>query len=193
MSGPAPTFCPVFPADFLRQSRVEVRRKTGSSQSAQRYQLAPRLQAEPQLGQAEAGHRVGLSSCQGRRGRQRWAAGEFAVADKLGRGRKAEFSPPGAGAGEGRGLRTGRGQQTAAESPVPGRRYRPRPPSPGHTEQSVHGVADARDRCDQAVARSGLDVSSCSALCRAGWTDAGLVCWPLARPTPCSQGPQPQG
>ena len=144
MPGPAPMFCPVFPEDFLRQARVEVRRKTGSYQSVQRYQLALLLQEELRLGHAEAGQHVGLSGCQVRRWRKRWAAGEFSVADKMGRGRKADFSPSGPGAGKGRGLRTGGGKQAATESPVPGRRNCPRPTGPGQTDQSEHGMADSR-------------------------------------------------
>ena len=41
----------------------------------------------------EAGQRVGLSGCQVRRWRKPWAAGDFSVVDKSGRGRKAFFSP----------------------------------------------------------------------------------------------------
>src|SRR5712664_320454 len=42
------------------------------------------------VGPCEAGHHVGLSGCQVRRWRKRWAAGEFSGADKMGRGRKAD-------------------------------------------------------------------------------------------------------
>jgi hypothetical protein len=59
------------------------------------------LHENPHLGQDEAGHRVGLSGRQVLRWRQRWAAGDFSVVDTLGRGRKAAFSPPGAGCGQG--------------------------------------------------------------------------------------------
>jgi hypothetical protein len=93
MSGPAPTFCPVFPEDFLQQAHVEVRRKTASHQSVQRFQLALLLHEAPHLGHEEAGQRVGLSGRQVRRWRQRWAAGDLAVTDASGRGRKAVFSP----------------------------------------------------------------------------------------------------
>src|SRR6266446_35288 len=93
MPGPASTFCPVFPEDFLRQAHVEVRRKTASHQSVQRFQLALLLHEAPQLGHEEAGQRVGLSGRQVRRWRQRWATGDFAVTDASGRGRKAVFSP----------------------------------------------------------------------------------------------------
>ena len=100
MPGLAPTFCPVFPEDFLRQARVEVRRKTASHQSVQRYQLALLLHEDSRLGHKVAGQCVGLSGRQV----QRWAAGDFSVADGSGRGRKAHFSPAGPGTGQGGGL-----------------------------------------------------------------------------------------
>jgi hypothetical protein len=59
------------------------------------------LHENPHLGQDEAGRQVGLSGRQVLRWRQRWAAGDFSVADAPGRGRKAAFSPPGAGFGQG--------------------------------------------------------------------------------------------
>ena len=93
MPGPAPTVCPVFPEGFLRQARGEVRRKTASPLSVQRYQLARLLHEEPHVGHVEAGQRVGLSGCQVRRWRKRWATGDFSVADASGRGRKAFFPP----------------------------------------------------------------------------------------------------
>jgi len=93
MSGPVPTFCPVFPEDFLQQARIEVRRKTASYQSVQRFQLALLLHEMPHVGHEEAGQRVGLSGRQVRRWRMRWAAGDFTVTDASGRGPKADFSP----------------------------------------------------------------------------------------------------
>jgi hypothetical protein len=101
MSGPTPTFCPVFPEDFLREARGAVRRKTALYQSIQRYQLALLLHQEPYVPHEEAGQRVGLSGAQVRRWRKRWAAGDFSVADASGRGRKPVFSPSGPGAGQG--------------------------------------------------------------------------------------------
>jgi Homeodomain-like domain-containing protein len=104
MSGPAPTFCPVFPEDFLQQARQQARRKTVPYQAVQRFRLALLLHEEPDLGHAEAGQHVGLSGSQVRRWRQRWSAGDFSVADAPGRGRKAAFSPVGPGPGQGRSL-----------------------------------------------------------------------------------------
>ncbi len=104
MSGPTLTFCPVFPEGFLREARIEVRRKTAPYQSVQRYQLALLLHQEPYVPHEEAGQRVGLSGCQVRRWRKRWATGDFSVADASGRGRKPVFSPAGPRAGQGGGL-----------------------------------------------------------------------------------------
>ncbi len=99
MPGPLPTFIPVFPEDFLQQARSAIRRKTIAHQSLQRYQLALLVHENPHLPHEQAGQRVGLSGRQVRRWRQRWAAGDFSVADLPGRGRKAGFSPTGPRAG----------------------------------------------------------------------------------------------
>ena len=104
MSGPTPTFCPVFPEGFLREAHIEVRRKTTPYQAVQRYQLVLLLHQEPHVPHEEAGQRVGLSGCQVRRWRKRWAAGDFSVADVSGRGRKPVFSPAGPRAGQGSSL-----------------------------------------------------------------------------------------
>ena len=99
MPGPVPTLCPVFPEVFLQQARREVRRKTVPYQTVQRYQLVLLLHENAGLGHAEAGARVGLSGRQVQRWRQRWLAGDFSVADQLGRGRSSDFSPSGSSAG----------------------------------------------------------------------------------------------
>ena len=101
MAGPQSAFCPVFPEDFVVQARATVRRKTAPHQHVQRHGLVLLLHENPHLGQEEAGRRVGLSGRQVLRWRQRWAAGDFSVADTPGRDRKAAFSPPGAGSGQG--------------------------------------------------------------------------------------------
>ena len=73
------------------------------------------------LAHEEAGQAVGLSGRQVRRWRQRWAAGDFALADLPGRGRKAGFSPLGPGGGESHRLRGRRPNRGAAEPSVAGR------------------------------------------------------------------------
>lgn len=101
MSGPLSAFCPQFPEDFLVAVRATSRRKTAPHQLVQRSRLVLLLHENPHLGHEEAGRRVGLSGRQVLRWRQRWAADEFSVDDTPGRGRKATFSPPGAGRGQG--------------------------------------------------------------------------------------------
>jgi hypothetical protein len=101
MPGPLSAFCPAFPADFLAEARATPRRKTAPQRAAQRCRLALWLHQNPHTTHEEAGRRVGLSGRQVLRWRQRWAAGDFSVADTPGRGRKATFSPPGPGGGQG--------------------------------------------------------------------------------------------
>lgn len=99
MRGPAPVFCPVFPEEFLELARREIRRKTASHRSVQRFQLALRVHEHPEWDQERLGIQVGLSGRQVHRWRKRWAAGDFSVDDCAGRGRKASFSPSGPSAG----------------------------------------------------------------------------------------------
>ena len=104
MAGPLSAFCPLFPQDFLVEARATVRRKTAPHQLVQRCRLVLLLHENPHEGQEEAGRRVGLSGRQVLRWRQRWAAGDFSVADTPGRGCKAAFSPSGPGGGQSRRL-----------------------------------------------------------------------------------------
>jgi hypothetical protein len=101
MPGPLSAFCPQFPDDFLAEARATLRRKTAPQQAVQRCRLVLLLHDNPHLPRPEAGRRVGLSGRQVLRWRQRWAAGDFSVADTPGRGRRATFSPPGPSGGQG--------------------------------------------------------------------------------------------
>jgi hypothetical protein len=101
MSGPRSAFCPRFPEDFLVEAHATIRRKTAPYHLAQRCRLVLVLHDNPHLAHEEAGRQVGLSGRQVLRWRQRWAASDFSVADIPGRGRKATFSPPGAGRSQG--------------------------------------------------------------------------------------------
>jgi Winged helix-turn helix len=94
MRGPRPASCK-FPEEFLQEARDTVRRRTASVQSVQRFQLALLLHDEPFVATEVAAQRVGLSGRQVQRWRQRWAAGDFSIADRAGRGRKPAFSPAG--------------------------------------------------------------------------------------------------
>jgi Homeodomain-like domain len=94
MRGPRPTSC-IFPEDFLQEARQTARQRTARWQDVQRFRLVLLVHENPRIGNEVAGEQVGLSSRQVRRWRQRWAAGNFTVDDREGRGRKAAFSPDG--------------------------------------------------------------------------------------------------
>jgi hypothetical protein len=103
MRGPKPVPC-TFPVDFLQEARAAVGRRTVAVQTAQRFRLVLLLQEHPDLSHQDAGRLVGLSSRQVQRWRRRWAAGDFDIEDRAGRGRKPTFSPPGPGPRAGAGL-----------------------------------------------------------------------------------------
>jgi hypothetical protein len=94
MPGPRASACN-FPDDFVQEACATVRRRTVAVQTVQRFQLVLALQQHPSLSNEEAGKVVGLSARQVQRWRSRWAAGDFSVDDRPGRGRKAAFSPAG--------------------------------------------------------------------------------------------------
>jgi hypothetical protein len=94
MRGPRPASC-TFPQEFLQEARDTVRRRTASVQAVQRFRLVLLLQDEPTLANEAAAQRIGLSARQVQRWRQRWLSGDFAIADRVGRGRKPAFSPAG--------------------------------------------------------------------------------------------------
>jgi hypothetical protein len=93
MAGPTPTFCPVFPEDFLREARGAVRRKTAPYQSGQRYQLALLLHQEPYVPHEEAGQRVGVSGGSGPTLAQAVGRGGLFRGGRLRTGAQARFFP----------------------------------------------------------------------------------------------------
>ena len=98
MSGPLPTYRPVFPRDFLVLARQTVRRRRAVSfRLRQRATLVLRLHERPCLSNVEAGQLVGLHPDSVRHWRRRWAAADFSFDDEAGRGCKPRFSPPGPG------------------------------------------------------------------------------------------------
>lgn len=99
MPGPSPHYRPIFPADFVEQARGIGRQRTAAYQLRQRARLVLLLQAEPLLSNIRAAAEVHLHPNAVRYWRRRWALGEFCLTDAPGRGRKSEFSPPGAGPG----------------------------------------------------------------------------------------------
>ena len=75
--------------------------RTVPYQLRQRAVLVMLLSEQPLVSNSEAAQRVQLHPRSVRRWRHRWATGDFALDDKPGRGRKADFSPSGPCAGQG--------------------------------------------------------------------------------------------
>lgn len=96
MSGPLPSYRPLFPPAFVVQAQGVVRQRTVAYHLRQRAKLALLLQADPLLSNTRAAAEVHLHPNAVRYWRRRWAGGEFGLADAPGRGRKSEFSPAGA-------------------------------------------------------------------------------------------------
>src|SRR6266850_4015238 len=95
MSGPLPSYRPLFPAALIEQTQSLVRQRTVAYQRRQRAQLVLRLEADPLLSNVRAAAEVHLHPNAVRYWRRRWALGEFGLADAPGRGRKSGFSPTG--------------------------------------------------------------------------------------------------
>jgi hypothetical protein len=94
MPGPAPTFRPCFPADFLGQARQLVRRRCVRFQLRRRASLVLLLHDYPTLSNVEAGRQAQLHPDSVRDWRRRWHRGAFTLEDQPGRGCKPSFSPP---------------------------------------------------------------------------------------------------
>jgi len=94
LSGPSPLYQPNFPAEFVVQARLLVRRRTAKAHLLQRARLVLLLHYQPDLSNVEAGSQVGLHPNSVRLWRKRWAQGVFDLEDQPGRGRKPTFSPP---------------------------------------------------------------------------------------------------
>ena len=187
MPGPMPTDRPSFPDEVVQRARAQVRKKSAAYRSVQRSQLILLLHENPSLGHAEAGQQVGLSGRQVQHWRRRWAAGDFSVEDRPGRGRKPLFSPPRSRGGQGAGLRARRGNQAAPESTVAGRSGDPGSRRLGQSDQSQYSQPDPGPRCDQTLAISLLDLPAGSAVRPESRTDLGPVRGALAGPTPRPQ------
>ena len=101
MCGPLPSYRPEFPSMFLEQAEQIARQRTVSYQLRQRAALVLLLSHQPSVSNSEAAQRVQLHPRSVRRWRHRWVQGDFALEDKPGRGRKADFSPSGPRPGQG--------------------------------------------------------------------------------------------
>ena len=104
MPGPPPIHRPPFPADFLDQAGAIPRRRTAPAHLRQRARLAGLLAADPVLAHAAAAALCQMDPDTVRKWRRRWAAGDFSLADRPGRGRRPAFSPPRPGRHPGPGL-----------------------------------------------------------------------------------------
>ena len=94
MPGPSPVPC-TFPDDFVQVALDTVHRRTLPVQVVQRFRLVLVLHEQPDMKNDKAAKEVGLSARQVQRWRSRWAAGDFSIEDRQGRGRKPAFSPSG--------------------------------------------------------------------------------------------------
>lgn len=107
MPGPAPTFQPTFPSEFVSEAEAIVSQRTVAYRRWQRAMLVLLLHEDPKISNVEAGTAVGLSDQAVRNWRRRWDSGDFSLDDKPGRGRKPGFSPLGAFVGQGDCMRVG--------------------------------------------------------------------------------------
>jgi hypothetical protein len=117
MPGPSPVPC-TFPDDFVQVALNTVRRRTVAVQVVQRFRLALLLHEHPTMKNDTAAKEVGLSARQVQRWRSRWAAGDFSIEDRAGRGRKPVFSPSGSSVDPSDGVRNDRGDGRAPEPAV---------------------------------------------------------------------------
>jgi len=101
MRGPLPSHRPVFPSTFLEEAEKIARQRTVPYQLRQRAALVLLLSHQPLVSNIAAATQVQLHPCSVQRWRRRWAQGDFCLADKPGRGRKADFSPSGPRPGQG--------------------------------------------------------------------------------------------
>ena len=97
MSGPAPTYQPAFPSEFVEQARVLVVSRTVPRRTWQRARLVVLLDEDPATDNVAAGRVVGLHENSVRTWRRRWAAGEFSWEDRPRSGPPPRFFPRGAG------------------------------------------------------------------------------------------------
>ena len=92
MPGPSPAAC-TFSDDFVQVALDTVRRRTVAVQVVQRFRLALLLREQPDMKNDKAAKEVGLSARQVQRWRSRWAAGDFSIEDRAGRGASPFFPP----------------------------------------------------------------------------------------------------
>jgi hypothetical protein len=102
MRGPLPSYRPEFPSTCLEQAEEIARQRTVPYQLRQRATLVLLLHDQPLVSNLDVTQRIQLHPRSVQRWRRRWAAGDFSLEDKPGRGRKADFSPSAPDVGQSR-------------------------------------------------------------------------------------------
>lgn len=100
MCGPAPSYRPHFPPDFVAQAQRIVRQRTVGHHLWQRATLVLLLHEHPLVSNGTAATRVHLHRNSVRLWRRRWANGDYTLEDTLGRGSPPRFSPSGRRGGQ---------------------------------------------------------------------------------------------
>jgi hypothetical protein len=152
MRGPAPTYRPTFPAEFLAQAKKIVRQRTVRYQLRQRATLVLLFHDQPLMSNTEAAVCVDMHPNSVRLWRRRWANGHFVLEDESGRGPQPRFSPSGSRGGQSHRMRGGVRDRQAVESPIAGRFDGTCLSDAGPAYQLQHGLADAPRRCPQTLA-----------------------------------------
>jgi hypothetical protein len=107
MRGPAPTYRPAFPPEFVEQANKSVHQRTVRSQLRQRASVVRLFHHQPLVSKTVAAACVELHPHAVRLWRRRWANGHLVLEDESGRGPQARFSPSGARRGQRPGVRSG--------------------------------------------------------------------------------------
>jgi hypothetical protein len=192
MRGPAPTYRPAFPLEFVEQANNIVHQRPVRSPLRQRAKLVLLFHHQPLVSNTAAAACVALPPHSVRLWRRRWANGHVVREDESGRGPQPRFSPSGSRRGHSPRRRSGVRDRKAVESPIAGRGDRPRRSGPGEAPQPQYGLAEAPRRCPQTLAVGVLERPPRPAVCRASGRGAGPVCGPLGWPPPRSQRPHRQ-
>jgi hypothetical protein len=95
MRGPAPTYQPIFPPEFVEQANTIVHQRTVRYQLRQRARLVLLFHHQPLVSNTAAAVCVDLHPNSVRLWRRRWASGHFVLEDESGRGPQPRFSPAG--------------------------------------------------------------------------------------------------
>jgi hypothetical protein len=107
MRGPAPTYRPAFPPEFVEQANKIVHQRTVRYQLRQRARLVLLFHHQPLVSNTAAAACVALHPNSVRLWRRRWANGDFVLEDESGRGPQPRFFPSGSRRGQSHRVRSG--------------------------------------------------------------------------------------